>query len=106
QSAEGTPRVGFIRRIQQRGWEIRVIFEFDETVQPLTPEAIPRHALGSASRRLRVQSDALGGDLSMLHDELFHAWRMADRISAAFHGAFLKATSHAPEVRPLEFVRP
>jgi predicted nucleotide-binding protein len=40
QGAKGTPRVGFIRRIQQRGSEIRVIFEFDETVKPLTPEAI------------------------------------------------------------------
>jgi predicted nucleotide-binding protein len=40
QSAEGTPRVGFIRRIQQRGSEIRVIFEFDEVVQPLTTDVI------------------------------------------------------------------
>ena len=40
QSAEGTPRVGFIRRIQQRGSEIRVIFEFDEAVPPLTMEAL------------------------------------------------------------------
>jgi predicted nucleotide-binding protein len=40
QSAGGIPRVGHIRRIQQRGSDIRVIFEFDDTVPPLTPDAI------------------------------------------------------------------
>lgn len=40
QSAEGTPRVGSIRRIQQRGSEIRVIFEFDESVPRLSADAI------------------------------------------------------------------
>lgn len=33
--AEGTPRVGTIKRIQQRGTEFRVIFEFDEALPPL-----------------------------------------------------------------------
>lgn len=40
QIAEGTPRVGYIRRIQQRGSEVRVIFEFDVAVPPLTTDAI------------------------------------------------------------------
>lgn len=35
QHAEGSPRVGTIKRIQQRGSEFRVIFEFDEAVPPL-----------------------------------------------------------------------
>ncbi|HEV2605641.1 MAG TPA: nucleotide-binding protein [Microvirga sp.] len=38
--AEGTPRVGAIKRVQQRGSEIRVIFEFDDTVGPLSLEQI------------------------------------------------------------------
>lgn len=33
--AEGSPRVGVIRRIQQRGAEIRIIFEFDDGLGPL-----------------------------------------------------------------------
>lgn len=40
QNAQGTPRVGFIRRIQRRASEIRVIFEFDEAVPPLTTQAV------------------------------------------------------------------
>lgn len=40
QASEGTPRVGTIKRIQQRGSEFRVIFEFDETIPPLTLEQI------------------------------------------------------------------
>lgn len=40
QGTEGTPRVGTIKRIQQRGAEFRVIFEFDETIPPLTIEQI------------------------------------------------------------------
>ncbi|MCB5943936.1 hypothetical protein [Acidocella sp. KAb 2-4] len=40
QDTQGTPRVGRIKRIQQRGSEFRVIFEFDETVPPLTREKI------------------------------------------------------------------
>ncbi|MGL4234771.1 TIR domain-containing protein [Tabrizicola sp.] len=38
--AEGVPKVGTIKRIQQRGAEIRVIFEFDEAVAPLSIEQI------------------------------------------------------------------
>ncbi len=41
--AEGTPRVGTIKRIQQRGSEFRVIFEFDEHLPPINPEAIVAH---------------------------------------------------------------
>jgi predicted nucleotide-binding protein len=40
QAAEGVPRVGHIRRIQQRGSDIRVIFEFDDAFPPLTDDAI------------------------------------------------------------------
>lgn len=40
QGSEGIPRVGTIKRIQQRGSEFRVIFEFDDTVRPLTLEQI------------------------------------------------------------------
>jgi len=40
QHAEGSPRVGTIKRIQQRGSEFRVIFEFDETLPPLDPARI------------------------------------------------------------------
>lgn len=39
---EGTPRVGTIKRIQQRGQEIRIIFEFDDAIPPLTHEQIER----------------------------------------------------------------
>ncbi|MHC2017679.1 TIR domain-containing protein [Methylobacterium sp. CM6247] len=38
--AEGTQRVGAIKRVQQRGSEIRIIFEFDDTVGPLNLEQI------------------------------------------------------------------
>ena len=38
--AEGAPRVGAIKRVQQRGSEIRVIFEFDDTVGPIGLEQI------------------------------------------------------------------
>jgi hypothetical protein len=34
--AQGTPRVGRITQIKQRGLEFRVTFEFDESVPPLT----------------------------------------------------------------------
>lgn len=40
QSTDGIPRIGHIRRIQQSGSDIRVIFEFDDSVPPLTDEAI------------------------------------------------------------------
>lgn len=40
QHAEGTPRLGTIKRIQQRGSEFRVIFEFDEDVPALSLEQI------------------------------------------------------------------
>jgi predicted nucleotide-binding protein len=40
QEAEGTPRVGTIKRIQQRGSEFRVIFEFDDAIPPLTIDQI------------------------------------------------------------------
>ena len=40
QSTEGTPRLGMIKRIQQRGSEFRVIFEFDEAVPPLSEDQI------------------------------------------------------------------
>jgi predicted nucleotide-binding protein len=40
QGAEGTPRVGTIKRVQQRGTEFRVIFEFDEDLPGLDPERI------------------------------------------------------------------
>lgn len=43
QHAEGTPRVGTIKRIQQRGSEFRVIFEFDEHLPPINPDAIVVH---------------------------------------------------------------
>lgn len=43
QHAEGTPRVGTIKRIQQRGSEFRVIFEFDEHLPPISPDAIVEH---------------------------------------------------------------
>lgn len=38
--AEGTPRVGTIRRVQQRGSEFRVIFEFDEALPGLNRDQI------------------------------------------------------------------
>ena len=38
--AEGVPKIGTIKRVQQRGSEIRVIFEFDDTVGPLGLEQI------------------------------------------------------------------
>ena len=37
---EGAPRVGTIKRVQQRGSEIRVIFEFDDVIEPLSLEQI------------------------------------------------------------------
>ena len=40
QHTEGTPRLGTIKRIQQRGSEFRVIFEFDEDVPALSLEQI------------------------------------------------------------------
>lgn len=40
QSAEGSPRVGTIKRIQQRGSEFRVIFEFDDSLPALDPGRI------------------------------------------------------------------
>ncbi|MBB4267852.1 TIR domain-containing protein [Roseospira visakhapatnamensis] len=43
QHAEGTPRIGTIKRIQQRGAEFRVIFEFDEALPPLDPAQIAGH---------------------------------------------------------------
>jgi len=43
QNAEGMPRVGTIKRIQQRGSEFRVIFEFDESLPPLDPTKIAEH---------------------------------------------------------------
>ena len=43
QHAEGVPRVGTIKRIQQRGTEFRVIFEFDEELPPIDPDAIAAH---------------------------------------------------------------
>lgn len=43
QHTEGTPRVGKIKRIQQRGSEFRVIFEFDEELPPIDSEAIVAH---------------------------------------------------------------
>lgn len=43
QHAEGTPRVGTIKRIQQRGSEFRVIFEFDEDLPSIDPNAIATH---------------------------------------------------------------
>jgi hypothetical protein len=38
--AEGKARVGAIRRVQQRGSEIRVIFEFNDNIGPITQEQI------------------------------------------------------------------
>lgn len=43
QHSEGTPRVGSIKRIQQRGSEFRVIFEFDEDLPPIDPDTIAAH---------------------------------------------------------------
>jgi predicted nucleotide-binding protein len=43
QHAEGTPRVGTIKRIQQRGSEFRVIFEFDEELPPIDSDTIAAH---------------------------------------------------------------
>lgn len=43
QNAEGMPRVGTIKRIQQRGSEFRVIFEFDESLPPLDPTKIAEY---------------------------------------------------------------
>lgn len=43
QYAAGAPRVGMIKRIQQRGSEFRVIFEFDEDIPPIDPDAIAAH---------------------------------------------------------------
>jgi predicted nucleotide-binding protein len=40
QHAEGAPRIGTIKRVQQRGSEFRVIFEFDEAVPAITSEQI------------------------------------------------------------------
>jgi predicted nucleotide-binding protein len=40
QHANGTPRVGTIKRIQRRGSEFRVIFEFDEGIPALSQEQI------------------------------------------------------------------
>jgi len=37
---EGTARVGTIKRVQQRGTEIRVIFEFEQSIPPLDIEQI------------------------------------------------------------------
>lgn len=42
----GTPKVGRIVKIQQRGPEIRVIFEFDENVSPLTLDKLFEHRWG------------------------------------------------------------
>jgi predicted nucleotide-binding protein len=40
QGTDGTPRIGQIKRVQQRGHEIRVIFEFDDNVPPLSIKQI------------------------------------------------------------------
>ncbi len=43
QDTEGTPRIGTIKRIQQRGSQFRVIFEFDEGLPPIDPDTIAAH---------------------------------------------------------------
>lgn len=40
---EGISRVGKIKQIQQRGSDVRVIYEFDENIPPLTHEMILAH---------------------------------------------------------------
>jgi predicted nucleotide-binding protein len=66
QHTEGLPKIGFIKRVQQRGPEIRIIFEFNEAVPPLTIEQIEamRSDLGLTDFEFsRTHSAVKSGDL-------------------------------------------
>ncbi|MCU6453063.1 hypothetical protein LPN01_03120 [Sphingomonas sp. A2-49] len=81
--------------------KLRLSFSFDEAVTEQFASALSaRNRLNHGfyeRHNFAIQTDggrdAMLAGLSALHDELFNAWRMADRISTAFHEAFLHARS-------------
>lgn len=83
--------------------KLRLSISFDEAVTGQFASALKaRNRLNHGfyeRHSFAIQSDggrdAMLEDLSALHDELFDAWRMADRISTPFHEAFLHARSEA-----------
>lgn len=79
--AEGIPRVGLIKRVQQRGSEIRVIFEFDDTVGPLSLEQI----------------EALQWDLGLVE---FEFTRTHWAVKQGDLYAILREAGHLPEPVP------
>jgi hypothetical protein len=78
-------------------------FSFDEALTEQFASALKvRNRLNHGfyeRHNLAIQTDegrdAMFANLSVLHDELFDAWRMADRISTPFLEAFLHARSEA-----------
>ena len=88
QSADGVPRIGHIRRIQQRGSDIRVIFEFDDSVPPLTDEAL---------QELRWDLQLADFEFSRTH------WAVKDGDLLAIlreHGLIGAVAAEAPAVEP------
>lgn len=83
--------------------KLRVSFIFDATPTAQFDSALKaRNRLNHGfyeRHNFAIQSDegrdAMVEDLTALHEELFDAWRMADRISTAFHEAFSHARSEA-----------
>jgi len=83
--------------------KLRLSFSFDEALTEQFASALKaRNRLNHGfyeRHNLAIQTDegrdAMFANLSVLHDELFDAWRMADRISTAFLEAFLHARSEA-----------
>lgn len=88
QSADGVPRIGHIRRIQQRGSDIRVIFEFDVSVPPLTDEEL---------QELRWDLQLEDFEFSRTH------WAVKDGDLLAIlreHGIIGAVAAEAPAVEP------
>ncbi|GGE02413.1 hypothetical protein GCM10011390_21600 [Aureimonas endophytica] len=88
QSADGVPRIGHIRRIQQRGSDIRVIFEFDNSIPPLTDEAI---------QEVRWDLQLTDFEFSRTH------WAVKDGdlfVILREHGLIGAVAPEAPEVEP------
>jgi predicted nucleotide-binding protein len=82
QHANGTPRIGTIKRIQRRGSEFRVIFEFDEAIPALSEEQIV----------------ALKWELQ-LHDYEFSRTHWAVKDGDLF--SILRDSGHIPAVAPI-----
>ena len=92
--------------------KLRVSFIFDEALTDQFASALKaRNRLNHGfyeRHNFAIQTnegrDVMLADLSALHEELFNAWRMADRISTAFTEAFAHARSEetgAPKPEPV-----